>query len=612
MSDFSAVFSPITLPLSFPPNSKTGLFAATVAAFIIESYKRLSADSGAATVLLLNQISQQLSALSGGAQISSPPLYSDSSFEPTVSTLRVNILWFLSLALSLICALSATLMQQWARRYLQLAGAQTTLHKRARTRAYLFEGVQAFRLSQAVEAVPALLHVAVFLFFAGLVDFLFSIDTTVGRAIFGVLCFFGGIYILLTFLPNVRPNCPYRTPFSRDSLKWFLVIPTAPVILGVYVLRCVVRRDRFETIRMRILLFVQSLLWTMSDAIRSQQEAIERKALRWAVTTVDDDDDIESLVEGIPGYLTSGTSRNALSITQELLESHQSTPLGHHINRLILMCTPEGYRSVTENVRKRRALICLDTIRFLTGVFFASFSYGMFGHQTWPSVNSLKRDEDPLIAINAVCTGALAARAYVRSLFADSTQEAPATPISASDHAQKLFELVNAPWPKDNGLPSLMGCHLLVLHGLVTALLPHLSAAEDIAPPPTSFRTVWETLPRILNKTPRAGSSIEPPEPHIRRSFLALWTELCSLTGDSEPPVLPWESALITGSEPMRFKKRVMDADVLPPIVQLMSMLRPTVEILRAQEDATAQEDVPENTRDTLNDTVLTVPLPAI
>jgi hypothetical protein len=55
-------------------------------------------------------------------------------------------------------------MQQWARRYLQQAQAQTTLYKRARTREYSFQGAQAFRLSQAVEAVPALLHVAVFLF----------------------------------------------------------------------------------------------------------------------------------------------------------------------------------------------------------------------------------------------------------------------------------------------------------------------------------------------------------------------------------------------------------------------------------------------------------------
>src|SRR5579863_6389987 len=37
--------------------SKTGLFAATVAAFTIESYKLLSADTGSAAILLLNHIS---------------------------------------------------------------------------------------------------------------------------------------------------------------------------------------------------------------------------------------------------------------------------------------------------------------------------------------------------------------------------------------------------------------------------------------------------------------------------------------------------------------------------------------------------------------------------
>jgi len=34
----------------------------------------------------------------------------------------------------------------------------------------------------------------------------------------------------------------------------------------------------------------------MSEAIRSQQVVMERRALRWVVATVGDDDDIESLV----------------------------------------------------------------------------------------------------------------------------------------------------------------------------------------------------------------------------------------------------------------------------------------------------------------------------
>ena len=547
-----------------------------MAAFIIESYQQLSPDPSAATVQLLSQISQQISTLSNGTQIPTLPSFSDASFTPTSSALRVNILWFLSLTLSLTCALAATLMQQWARRYLQLAQSQTALHKRARTRAYLFEGVQTFRLSQAVEAVPAVLHVSVILFFAGLVDFLFSINDVVARTMFGVTIFSGAIYLLLTFLPNVRPNCPYRTPFSRDALKWLLFSPTAPVLLALAGVSRLAHNDKFDRVYMRFHIFVERSLWSMSDAIRSLQKDIEGRAMLWTAVTVDDDDEIEAFVEGIPGYITSGTSKGALTIVDELLHSRRPSPLGRQVERLLMTCIPEGYRSASEFVRRRRSIICLDTIRFLTGVYFASFSYSMFGFQTWPAVNSLKRDEDPVVAINAVATGTLAARAYLRAIFADGTQE-PAPAQAPREHATVLTELVAAPWPQaGTALPSLAGCHLLVLHGLLAGLLPHLRA-EDVAP--ASFHAVWETLPRLIAKTPRDAL----PERPLRAAFLALWAEAEELAG-RPPPDIRWESVMVGGSEPPRFKRRVMDADLMPPVVQLMSMLRPIAEALRAAE----------------------------
>ena len=66
------------------------------------------------------------------------------SFTPTPSAVRVNILWFLSLILSLSCALSATLMQQWARRYQELAQRRGAFHRRGRMRAYIYDGINRF------------------------------------------------------------------------------------------------------------------------------------------------------------------------------------------------------------------------------------------------------------------------------------------------------------------------------------------------------------------------------------------------------------------------------------------------------------------------------------
>ncbi|KAI0061274.1 hypothetical protein BV25DRAFT_1769237, partial [Artomyces pyxidatus] len=71
----------------------TGLFSATVAAFIIESYKTLQPDSGDTTVLLLTQISQQLAAAANGTRFPLPsPGPDNAPFHAASSSLRVNIL----------------------------------------------------------------------------------------------------------------------------------------------------------------------------------------------------------------------------------------------------------------------------------------------------------------------------------------------------------------------------------------------------------------------------------------------------------------------------------------------------------------------------------------
>jgi hypothetical protein len=72
------------------------------------------------------------------------------------------------------------------------------------------------------------------------------------------------------------------------------------MLLGIYCLRCLLRSEMFERVHMHFLFFVQTLLWTMYDAMRSLQENIHRRALQWAVATIDDDDNIETFLDGIP------------------------------------------------------------------------------------------------------------------------------------------------------------------------------------------------------------------------------------------------------------------------------------------------------------------------
>ncbi|KAI9457966.1 hypothetical protein BJY52DRAFT_1101590, partial [Lactarius psammicola] len=117
------------------------------------------------TNAILAQISVQLVNISNGTPLASVAAQSVQPFKPTASAVRVNVLWFLSLILSLNCALSATLMQRWARQYQELAQRPGAFHRRGRIRAYILDGIDKFGMARAVATMLALLHISVFLFF---------------------------------------------------------------------------------------------------------------------------------------------------------------------------------------------------------------------------------------------------------------------------------------------------------------------------------------------------------------------------------------------------------------------------------------------------------------
>jgi hypothetical protein len=125
----------MTPDLMYHP-SQSGLFSGVITAFIIDGYKNLSPNSGTATVTLLAHISEQLAAASNGSHVAA--LAPTNSFQPTWTAVRVNIFWFFSLALALTCALAATLVQQWARNYLQVINRRPAPHKKG---VYMYQNI---------------------------------------------------------------------------------------------------------------------------------------------------------------------------------------------------------------------------------------------------------------------------------------------------------------------------------------------------------------------------------------------------------------------------------------------------------------------------------------
>ncbi|KAJ7572593.1 hypothetical protein C8J56DRAFT_841840, partial [Mycena floridula] len=206
------------------------LFSAVVTAFIIESYKLLSPDPAALTLLILYQISQQLA--NGSQTVASLPNPSQVPFSPSVLAVLTNIFWFISLALSLTCALAATLIQQWASEYIHAIERRQVPEMRGRIRAFLFEGVESSRVSAIVEGTPALLHASLFSFLIGLVFFLRPINSAITYLMSGLLIACGTAYFYATIAPLISIASPIRTPLTTFIFQFPFLRNTLRIAIG--------------------------------------------------------------------------------------------------------------------------------------------------------------------------------------------------------------------------------------------------------------------------------------------------------------------------------------------------------------------------------------------
>ena len=168
---------------------------------------------------ILSQISQQIASIAPEVSIpsTSPPPFPP--FSPSASDIRINAFWFMALAFSLSAALLAILVQQWVRDYMHVFQRYSDLQKSARMRQYLYEGSEGWYMPIAAEAVPGLLHVSLFLFFAGLADSTLNINTTIGLSTTVPIGICGLLYIFTTFAPVIYPQSPYQTSFS--GVIWY-------------------------------------------------------------------------------------------------------------------------------------------------------------------------------------------------------------------------------------------------------------------------------------------------------------------------------------------------------------------------------------------------------
>jgi hypothetical protein len=339
---------------------KTGLFSGIVSAFLSLSIQDLkgtgvSSSTGVSSIII-----------------------------PYGPVCVVNVLWLFSLILSLSSALFATLFQQWSRRYLELTQRRVAPHRHARIRGYMFNGISTFKMSLAVKLMPVLLHLSIFSFFVGLFIYVWFIDRIVGYCVLAFICVFTFGYVVLTMLPYIYLNSPYSTPFSEFAwqtsqrfllaiffiirrlqglfLSWRKLINQRPEELAS-------RWTRWENVvKTRIKTHKKwlkdGLQKSIMDGASAAPSEMDKGALAWTLTVLDDDREFEDFVARVTGFFDSVSIPYAPSVILLLMDdqSAQFDPiLGSRINDLLKTCIP-GTSPLTDQLRKNRLRICLRTL----------------------------------------------------------------------------------------------------------------------------------------------------------------------------------------------------------------------------------------------------------
>ena len=262
--------------------------------------------------------------------------------------------------MSLSCALLATSLHQWARRYIRLTQpARRTPEKRARMRAFYADGVEKMHVPWAVEGLPTLLHISMFLFFGGVAIFLFNLDSEVFTCVVCWIGLFLIVYGLITLLPLIRHENPYYTPLSKPA--WYLFSSIAYVTFkvltyiahgfGAYRIW-----DLCYDLKYRYRYWISGgMEKTAEKTAEKETSEIDLRILDWTFTDslLGDDDSLEKFFQSIPGLFDS----------PRLVVKYDFSP----VTSPMFWDALDGFMrrswSVTESIKIRWDNFCKDIIR---------------------------------------------------------------------------------------------------------------------------------------------------------------------------------------------------------------------------------------------------------
>ncbi|EKM57088.1 uncharacterized protein PHACADRAFT_208235 [Phanerochaete carnosa HHB-10118-sp] len=181
-----------------------GLFATILTAFLASSTGWLQQDYTQVTADLLLHISTQLAEDSPQNAAQLP------AFEAATIDIAINILWFLSLVLSLASALFGMIVKRWLREY--PAWQTESLQEAICLRQIRYKAFLQWKVPLIVALLPGLLEMALVLFMVGIVAMLWTLNSLLAV----IISISSAVFLIIAFsvvlIPALFHRCPYRSP----------------------------------------------------------------------------------------------------------------------------------------------------------------------------------------------------------------------------------------------------------------------------------------------------------------------------------------------------------------------------------------------------------------
>jgi hypothetical protein len=188
----------------------SGLFSAVSTSFIVAMESNLSPDPSHTTNALLKQIVYiGLGNLAAAGSIPAEPTWS-----PATSTLRIQMVAYASLSMSLLAAFGAVLGKQWLGYYKSNRYGRGSQEERGKRRQAKFDGLVTWYFDAVVQSFPVLLQISLLLFGIALGANMWYEQPSIAWVIIATTVFGFLFYSLTVMACLISPACPFQTPMS--------------------------------------------------------------------------------------------------------------------------------------------------------------------------------------------------------------------------------------------------------------------------------------------------------------------------------------------------------------------------------------------------------------